>query len=322
MFDSKPPLGSKKLWEDGVYAKVRLNGTFGSVQCLVYDNYGNAVAQYYNLQRGKDVTLHKQTDYVLCHDYIGAYNVFSFETLGFVMDDGFPIRANLRMPDKPFERRQGEVAGNTFMPPEPTSYYREHVNDEYTIIEKKELGFTEYSITDRHGETLWQGGSQPNLVLNGRGDIQAEINDGILMIVSNGEKYELDVREYGSAKDVSVHSINDSIVLINCPFNKNSEYHSFYRLFRYKTGEDISTLLKNCFSPIIYDDYFIIHYYNSNKGLCDYSIMDDDANLISKGNGNVRYEGYDLFSIERGNYFGLIDPDGQWLLRLLRMEED
>ena len=99
----------EKLWADGVYMTARLNGDDNAMQRLVYDNYGDVVAQYYDFDcGGNTIAPHEASNLTLCYDYWGPYNIFSYEKLGYVVDNVKP-----RMPgEQPKREWNYEMTGN------------------------------------------------------------------------------------------------------------------------------------------------------------------------------------------------------------------
>lgn len=358
----------KKLWQDGVYARVKLNGQYNDVQCLVYDNYGDVVAQYYDFWEGNNIMLHEKSDLVLCYDYRGAFNLFSYEKLDYIMDSEFPVQAKLRLPGNHPEREwKTEIKNRVLefiedgekhtysLPSLDQSNDIYDINDTMVLCNRKLILYKDgkdisslingsegdsaslnegyailqnwipddnkckYTIIDRDGEILWQDISRTNFWYSEESNIKTDISGNILTIDNNGEKYEVDLGKYDSAEDIPVLGVNDQIV---CQYKQGDEYIDTYHLFRYKTGEDISYLLDNSYVVEIYQEYILVRKERSDINPYDYAILDANANTLFTGNGHVGYEGYGLFSIIRGNYLGLINDKGEWLLRKLYINED
>ena len=114
-----PYMAKGKLWEDGIYVVItKIDG----VTNLVYDNSGNIVASYYSINSSDrmsspyTIQIHQEDAIVACKDRHGAFNLFSFKKLGYVIDDSFTIDPKIRMPDEPDARSYKKgVLGNSIV---------------------------------------------------------------------------------------------------------------------------------------------------------------------------------------------------------------
>ena len=366
--------GREKLWDDGIYVTAKRNGDYDAMQRLVYDNYGNVVGQYYDFFETDRIMLNVKADLIMCQDYKGMFNIFSYEKLDYVIDDTYPISAKPRLPGaQPNREWDWELRGSVLTFTEdgieqsytlpisggthqisaindtmvyvddslilyqsgtilrsrksdPSTYWHPHLNEGYAIMTEWQADERLYRFTviDKDGKTLWQGDWKEVYIDAERYEEESafEVINGALTLRTGGESYRVNILDPADAQDIYVSGLNANVAYIVQPNGRD-------RLVRYKTGEDLSALLQYRYdaefnySPtvIIFRDYIVIQYYDP-KSDHGYAILDGNGNLISQGDGYLYYVGHDLFELRRGNYFGVVNARGEWLLRLLRIGED
>ena len=373
----------KKLWDDGVYITIKRHGDEESVQCLVYDNYGDVVARYYDLDENDRIVLNENSDLILCQDYKGAFNIFSYESLDYVIDESYPFQAQPRLPgDTPKREWDWEMQGSVLiftedgvekrytLPIDGGTHRVYNINDSMvrvddslilyqsgTILRNQKSGpsmywgadlnkgyaiMTEWYVNeklhrdivlDNAGKTLWQG-EWKEMYINAEGyelkaESSIEVADGALILCVGNKSYRVDVLEDAEILGVYLGSLNENVVSFWYQYRRDGELYSNVRLIRYKTGEDLSALLDDTsvYSPddAIFRNYILIQHYGSNWAPYtgrDYTILDGNGILISRGDGYLYYMGHDLFELHRGNYYGVVNAKGEWLLRLLAIGED
>ncbi|MCL1914015.1 MAG: discoidin domain-containing protein [Eubacteriaceae bacterium] len=146
-----------KLWDDGIYALIPK----GESRYVVYGNEGKPLAHFYHLD-STSVLLARQDSLFLCMDYYGAYNLFSFEGMSYVIDESFPVNSQPRMPwaesaieyslagNRLTAIQDGSQASYT-LPFEPGDYdYVSGINSEIVSISNEKLFLYKSGIDISH----------------------------------------------------------------------------------------------------------------------------------------------------------------------------
>ena len=147
---------------------------------------------------------------------------------------------------------------------------------------------------------------------------KCEIANNIFKVFSAGKTYTCEIPD----GDYYVLHINDSIVYLSSDRDD--------KLILYKIGKDISDFIKSddYGRPTYWSDKYVFIKYGFSDG---YTILDADGEVIYYNESKINldpsivggdYLGHDLFKMYRGNYYGVVNEDGDWVVRSLLMMDD
>ena len=317
----------KKLFDDDIYVTIagptyHMEMYVEPKQWFVYDNYGDMVANYlaldysywYESPGDANVFINQKTDVTACHDYHGVFNLFSYEKLGYVIDDAFPFNAPFRKsaysPPLIDELEFSDYAEDPII--DGNSYSRIYASDFLVWLRAR--------YEDQNGER------EEKLLLYRTGkDISNLLKD------SNGANncswvYSLEGYAIISKYDGSCMIIDkNGEVLYTCNIAVNASDMVKEQHIINLHGTRYSDYIKSehSYARFLDNDFILIEDIDSDfRDNCSFTLLDWYGNLIFEGKGHVWYLGYKLFALTTRNYRGVINARGEWVARILRLPQE
>lgn len=302
----------RKLWDDGLYVTVpdRVGGNGGLQYQRIYDNYGEIVAGFYAANTA--ITLHESLDVVTAYDLFGVANFFSYDTLDYVLDD--PVLLKTQANGGKESSVGYTLDGRTLVIRSGGKTYRYTLPKDYVLPSDRDEwdeGLYEYMVRD-----MVSGINDTMICLS---DMSGGFAEGygpahlILYQTSEDISHWLEGDAYAS-----VHVGDGCAVVTKYDWDLDSREHTVID----GNGKALYVIAeKEYFSED--REYTFTDYTVTADGKVVYEAIINTRQFPDYYYTDVTHElGHGLFGVCRGNYGGVVNAQGEWLVKRLTLDAD